>query len=81
MVQTFRFPPAFLSRPADAGHPPPGGGDFFAPLGRWNGYFRSDNLQHQLVNDFVEIDKPAFFGQLTLTIPVSFDILYLGKFN
>ena len=36
---------------------------------------------HQLVNDFVEIDKPAFFGQLTLTIPVSFDILYLGKFN
>ena len=27
VVQTFRFPPAFLSRPL-RGHPPPGGGDF-----------------------------------------------------
>ena len=32
----FRFSPAFLSRPL-RGHPPPGGGDFFRPVGAAGG--------------------------------------------
>ena len=44
-------------------------------------HFMARQHPHQFANHFVEIDKPAFFGQLTLTIPISFCILYLGKFN